>query len=320
MAPLNVLPLLVELRAALAGGVAPATALLEACRRRTPTPALERAARGLLLGGSLGSVAADLPDDEPLAGLLVRSLALAERAGTGALDAVSQAEAVVRDEQELARRLAVRTARARGSLRVLAAVPLGAVGILLLVDPAAVAFYGRPAGRVSGGLALLLALLARRWASRIVASVPSRAAAADPLGSVAGGAAETAELVAIGLAAGLSVEEVLDGLTRFGPPAARPVLARACRRLAAGWPLDEALGDGPLASVGQALDAARRWGSPAEPGLRALAASLRADRRAAADEAAEHAELRLVFPTTLLTLPSFLLAVVPPLVWSGVRW
>jgi hypothetical protein len=51
--------------------------------------------------------------------------------------------------------------------------------------------------------------------------------------------------------------------------------------------------------------------------LRGLARDLRAERLTAAEEAAERTQLLLVFPTTLLTLPAFALAVVPPLVWLG---
>jgi hypothetical protein len=35
------------------------------------------------------------------------------------------------------------------------------------------------------------------------------------------------------------------------------------------------------------------------------------------EEAAAKVELRLVFPTTLLTLPAFVLGVVPPLLWTA---
>jgi Flp pilus assembly protein TadB len=314
--------LLVELRAALAAGAAPASALSESAARHPGLlPLVDHAARRLALGASIASVVASLPDAADQAAPLLRALALAERAGEGALAAVEQAETALRDDAELARRLRVRTAQARGSLRVLHAVPVAAVGLLALVEPASLGYYRQPYGRVTAAAAVLLALLARGWAGRIVDAVPRAARDADPLGAPPGdGAAETAELVAIGLSAGLSVEQALATLAELGPPAARSCLDTARRRLVAGWPVDEAFASGPLEPLGQALAAARRWGAPAEPSLLALAASLRSDRRAAAEEAAERAELRLVFPTTLLTLPSFLLAVVPPLVWTGLRW
>jgi hypothetical protein len=91
------------------------------------------------------------------------------------------------------------------------------------------------------------------------------------------------------------------------------VLAAAGRRLSGGWTADAAFTDTGLASLGVVLAAAERWGAPAAPALRQLAGDLRADARAAAEEAAAKVELRLVFPTTLLTLPAFVLGVVPPL-------
>ena len=72
-----------------------------------------------------------------------------------------------------------------------------------------------------------------------------------------------------------------------------------------------------LAPLGAVLAAGERWGAPAEPALRRLAAELRATRRAAAEESAERVQLALVFPTTLLTLPAFTVGVVPPLLWSA---
>jgi hypothetical protein len=68
--------------------------------------------------------------------------------------------------------------------------------------------------------------------------------------------------------------------------------------------------------MGQTLAAAQRWGAPAAPALRDLATDLREQRRAAVEAAAERLQLVLIFPTTLLTLPAFILAVVPPLLWS----
>ncbi|HUH06873.1 MAG TPA: type II secretion system F family protein, partial [Egibacteraceae bacterium] len=73
-----------------------------------------------------------------------------------------------------------------------------------------------------------------------------------------------------------------------------------------------------LARLGEALAASERWGAPSAPALRQLAEELRADRRAAAEAAAERAQIALIFPTTLLTLPAFVLAVVPPLLWTAV--
>ncbi|MBA2316164.1 MAG: hypothetical protein H0V93_00005, partial [Euzebyales bacterium] len=67
----------------------------------------------------------------------------------------------------------------------------------------------------------------------------------------------------------------------------------------------------------EVLAATHRWGAPAAPALRHLAAELRADRRAAVAAAAERTQLHLIFPTTMLMLPAFALAVVTPLVWTA---
>jgi hypothetical protein len=106
---------------------------------------------------------------------------------------------------------------------------------------------------------------------------------------------------------------------RFAPEEARRPLQTAAARLDTGTPAREAFAGGALAALGTALDAALRWGAPAQHALRGYAEAVRADRRAALDAAAERAELHLVFPTTLLTLPSFGLVVVPPLVWAALR-
>jgi hypothetical protein len=132
-----------------------------------------------------------------------------------------------------------------------------------------------------------------------------------------GGAAETVELLAVAVAAGLSTGAAVAALAALAPPAARPVLDAAARRLRGGWDAEEAFAGTGLCTLGGVLAACDRWGAPAAPALRHLAEELRADRRAAAEEAAERAELALVFPTTLLTLPAFALGVVPPLLWTA---
>lgn len=132
-----------------------------------------------------------------------------------------------------------------------------------------------------------------------------------------GGAAEAVDLVAVGLRAGLPPTGALAAVAPLAPSRARAPLAAAARRLQAGRPVDEALAGTGLAELGRVLAASDRWGAPAEEALAGLADELRADRRAAAEIAAERAQLALVFPTTLLTLPAFALAVVPPLVWTA---
>jgi hypothetical protein len=134
-----------------------------------------------------------------------------------------------------------------------------------------------------------------------------------------GGAAETVCLVAVAMDTGLPAAAAIAEVARVAPPAAAPVLHAAARRTAGGWTARDALSDTPLAAIGVAISAAERWGAPAAPALRALADDLRAQRRTAAELAAERLQLTLIFPTTLLTLPAFVLGIVPPLLWSTVR-
>ena len=134
-----------------------------------------------------------------------------------------------------------------------------------------------------------------------------------------GGAAETVSLLAVALGAGMAPPAAFAEVAALAPCTAQPLLRSAARRLAGGWRCDEALAGTPLEPVGATLAAAERWGAPSVPALRALADDLRADRRAAVEAAAERLQLTLIFPTTLLTLPAFVLGVVPPLLWVTVR-
>lgn len=145
-----------------------------------------------------------------------------------------------------------------------------------------------------------------------------RPAGGSPDGvEAAGGAAEAVELVAVALAAGLSPYGAVTVAGQLAPAMARPVLMTGARRMRTGWAAGEAFAGTGLAALGSALDVSARWGAPAEDALRGLAADLRAERRAAVEQAAERTQLSLVFPTTLLTLPAFVLGLVPPLLWSA---
>ena len=167
-------------------------------------------------------------------------------------------------------------------------------------------------GAALGPLPALLGGMAATFAA--ARRGPSRAGPA-----AGGGGAQTVSLLAVALGAGMAPATAFAEVAVVAPAAAQPLLRSAARRLDGGWGCDEALADSPLAPVGQTLAAAQRWGAPAVPALRALADDLRADRRAAVEAAAERLQLTLIFPTTLLTLPAFVLGVVPPLLWATVR-
>lgn len=352
---------LAETRAALAAGATPSAALLAGFSGPGP---LEPVTRAVRLGTPLREVAADLRSGDPAADLLVRALAVAEETGAGAATAVDQALAAAQDEAATTRLLRARSAQARGTAKLLAALPVaGWLGVAVLGGE--LTYLRTPLGMASTGLALLLAAAGALWSARLLRRATTAAETADPLtgdarpdwrrgaaagvpvllavwilagpglglaaGAVAGtlaarrvrheqpagGAAETAELVAVALAAGLAPAGALAAVAPLAPPGARKPLTVAARRLTGGWTPGEALAGTGLQPLGEVLEATQRWGAPAAQALAALAADLRAQRRAAADQAAERTQLLLVFPTTLLTLPAFVLAVVPPLLWGA---
>ena len=390
-APREPLSELVRVRAALAAGLAPAEALAT-----VPYGPLAAVASSARLGRSLGDLAdaavvagpADvtrrrwLPRRRPTSAeggheplrlephehLLVRALAIAEQAGRGGTTGVDQALSAVRDTRAATRLLQARTAQARGTATLLAALPLAAWTLLVGFDPSALAFYRTPPGVLTGVLACAGMLSGRWWSRRLLDRATRAAAAIDPLqppvpprhvrralvvavpavivvaaavgpapavlvgalvalgtarrpgGTVdlsAGGTAELAELLALALSSGLAPAAGVGLLALTGPPAARRDLTVAHRRLQAGWHPAAAFGGTRLTAIGELLDAVARWGAPATASLQELAADLRHQHRVATEEAAERAQLALVFPTTLLTLPSFALAIVPPLVWAG---
>lgn len=166
---------------------------------------------------------------------------------------------------------------------------------------------------VAWGVGLSVALVV----GLVVGVVLSRPRPLSGPDTTSGGAAEAAELLAIALAAGLPTAAAVTAVADLAPPAARRPLVDAGRRLRGGWDAREAFAGTGLDGLGRTLATAARWGAPAADVVRDLAADLRAARRNAAEEAAERVQVALVFPTTLLTLPAFVLGVVPPLLWTA---
>ncbi|MDP8960277.1 MAG: hypothetical protein M3N32_01410, partial [Actinomycetota bacterium] len=72
-----------------------------------------------------------------------------------------------------------------------------------------------------------------------------------------------------------------------------------------------------LDRVGRVLTDVTRWGAPAEPALRRIAADLRATELQMALTAAERLPALLAFPTALCLLPACLLLVGAPLLAEG---
>lgn len=94
-------------------------------------------------------------------------------------------------------------------------------------------------------------------------------------------------------------------------------LRAIARRLRTGTDIEQAFSQTGLDDVGAVVAVTEHWGVASATPLRLLSDAVRAEQQAAAELAAERVQLALVFPTTLLTLPAFVIAVVPPLVWTA---
>lgn len=351
---------LLRVRAALAVGSPPAQALGAATDAQS-----RRMAGQLAVGESLQDIAARQRSSSGAA-WLVRALALGERCGGGTVEAVDIALAARLDAMLDEQRLAAKAAQASGTARLLTVLPVAAWLLLVLVDPAALAFYGTAPGAACAVAAAALSITARRWSARLIARAAAAPAHADPLadgrqgvdprrGAVVGVPVSIAgwtvggPMVAVvaGVAVGAwfargrpadppvcSTVELLHllrmalvhhagpvrALEEVAAVTAPPVADRlrgVVARLRNGASLDDAFAGSGLERVSAVLDITERWGvSPADP-LRLLSATVRAEQRAAAEIAGERVQLALVFPTTLLTLPAFVVAIVPPLLWTA---
>lgn len=133
----------------------------------------------------------------------------------------------------------------------------------------------------------------------------------------------TADLVAMGVAAGLTPFLALDLATRFGPPAVAERLAAVLSaagdgrcRLADAVEA-EAARTPALAALLALVAASERSGAPVGAALVQLAGSIRAQARRAAMARARTVPVRLLFPLVFLVLPAFLLLTVAPVVLAG---
>ena len=152
-------------------------------------------------------------------------------------------------------------------------------------------------------------------ASAVVAALAGRPRTEDR--SPPYGALELVALLRMLVAADLGLQAALEHLAAVTPAPLDADLQAVGRRLRAGTDTEGAFAGAGLDELGAVLAATERWGvAPAAP-LALLGDAIRARQRAAAETAAERVQLALVFPTTLLTLPAFVIAVVPPLVWTA---
>lgn len=354
---------LLRVRAALSVGAPPAEAFTAVA-----DPALAGMVRAVQLGQPLATVARSAPNDGGARGVgpLLRALALAERCGHGGVAAVDAALQTRHDALVDEQRLAAKAAQATGTARLLTALPVVAWLLLIALDRTALGFYATPIGWGCATGTVLLAVVGRRWARRLVAQATGAAAQADPLAGHAPpfdrmrAAAVALPLVItlwwtahplVAVVAGVAVALVAGRAKPPPPPPCQTVeviqllrmvlaaetgvalafehvadvvaapidaqLRGVASRLRSGSGVAEAFAGTGLTEVGAVLEITERWGVAAAGPLQLLIESVRAQQRGAAETAAERVQLALVFPTTLLTLPAFVLAVVPPLVWTA---
>jgi hypothetical protein len=300
--------------------------------------ALTRARLRAASGADLGALR-DLP---PVA---ARAVAVAREVGAPLLPVLDAAEEVLRQERELADAVAAAAAPARTVAIAMLALPAVAVPVLgRLLDLDLVAFYTTSAGLVVGALAaglwvagagiilalvrgtsprpatptariVLVALVAWALAGPVAAAVGAavarltwRAPPPPPPDDLDAACDLLAAVLLAGLPAGPGLRVVADHL---------PGLAVPLRRLALAIELGRPPDADALGALTIAITDGLATGAPLTPALRALARRLRADRAAAAREAAGRLPARLTFPTALCLLPATVLAIGAPIVGAG---
>lgn len=172
----DLLPLLDGLAASLSAGLTPEEALRMASRSSPQeglegvlTPVLAAAQEGAPLGGPWQRVARD--HHHPDLAALARAWVISERLGCPLAEAVSSTASTSRARAMLEQRLDSATAGARATCMLLTVLPLGGVGIALMLGIDPMSLYGTPISAASA-LAGLGLLMAGRWiVNRMVAGV-----------------------------------------------------------------------------------------------------------------------------------------------------
>lgn len=126
-------------------------------------------------------------------------------------------------------------------------------------------------------------------------------------------AVEAAELIALGLAGGLSIAASHDAALSHAPPGIRPALGELVERMKRIGAQGALVGcSGPLQASSEVLAGAVASGAPALPALESHIRTEYHRRHAAEVEAARRLPIRLLLPLTLLVLPGFVLITVGP--------
>lgn len=283
---------------------------------------------------------------------VARAVAVARAAGAPAVPALDAATAARDDLRRRRRALEVATAQARTVAVGLSALPaLAITGLGALLDTPLWRFYLTHAGATVGAVGLGLILVGVGVALRMVRrvdrpSTPVRHSlvAALAVGTVTALIAGAIPAMVVGTAAGLwlrrrsrvrepippGTDEIVDLVATaliggLPPPAALRLAADALPGRAADLrraALAHELGiTAPLPPgidrIGTVLRSAARYGTPAAPALRRVAADLRDEELNRALAATERLPALLAFPTALCLMPACVLLVGAPLLAHG---
>lgn len=166
-AKLDVLPLLDGLSASLAAGLTPEESLRMASQtsmaagiRAMLIPVLEAAQEGRPLGVSWQRIARE--HDHPDLSSLARAWLISERLGCPLSDAVATTASTSRSRTTMDQRLSSATAGARATCALLSVLPIGGIGIALMLGIDPLTLYGNPLSLASALIGLSL-LMAGRW-------------------------------------------------------------------------------------------------------------------------------------------------------------
>ncbi|MDL9981026.1 pilus assembly protein TadB [Microbacterium candidum] len=220
--------------------------------------------------------------------------------GAPLADSLRAIASALRDAQETADQVRVTLAEPAGTARLMAWLPLVAVGLgaLLGFDTVAV-LIGSPGGWVCAIAGILCMVAARRWSAKLVRG------AAMP----AGVPGLRAELTAIALRGGVSVERAAT-IVEAALMDADVADARGAR------PAADDKAAGTAHPEGEILVLSREAGVPAVELLRASATLARLSARTEGRMRAARLASRLLIPLGVCTLPAFLLLGVAPMLLS----
>lgn len=206
---------------------------------------------------------------------------VAETVGAPLAPSLRRFADALRDAQETRDDVAVALADPAATARLVAWLPLVAIGLAVALGFDVVTTLTQPAGIACLVVGVLLMLVARRWSARLVA----RAQPPDAPPGLQG------DTVAIALSSGASIERALQVVADAGGGAAAP-------------------------ETEEILALSQRAGAPAVDLLRAAATDAR--RRARTEGRLRGARLgaRLLLPMGVCTLPAFLVLGVGPMLLS----